>query len=99
MVPADGQGRVDAREAAAALGKRQLNRVLIEGGGEVAAAFLGAGLVDRVTSYQAGLLLGADSRSAVGPLGLEKLGFAPRFRLVSSRQRAGDVVETWHRAA
>jgi diaminohydroxyphosphoribosylaminopyrimidine deaminase/5-amino-6-(5-phosphoribosylamino)uracil reductase len=72
---------------------------LVEGGGEVAAAFLKAGLIDRVTSYQAGVLLGADSRSAVGPLGLEKLGFAPRFRLVSSRSLAGDVVETWHRAA
>jgi hypothetical protein len=35
----------------------------------------------------------------VGPLGLEKLGFAPRFRLVSSRQLTGDVVETWYRAA
>jgi hypothetical protein len=44
-------------------------------------------------------LLGADSRSAVGPLGLEKLGFATRFHLVSARQLAGDVVETWHHAA
>ncbi|MFI5032895.1 MAG: RibD family protein, partial [Reyranellales bacterium] len=74
-------------------------RVLVEGGGEVAAAFLKAGLVDRLTSYQAGLLMGADSRSAVAPLGLEKLGFAPRFTLVSSRALGGDVVETWHRAA
>jgi diaminohydroxyphosphoribosylaminopyrimidine deaminase/5-amino-6-(5-phosphoribosylamino)uracil reductase len=98
-VQADQRGRVDVRAAAEALGERELTRVLIEGGGEVAAAFLGAGLVDRVTSYQAGLLLGGDSRSAVGPLGLEKLGFAPRFRLVSSRPLAGDVVETWHRAA
>jgi diaminohydroxyphosphoribosylaminopyrimidine deaminase / 5-amino-6-(5-phosphoribosylamino)uracil reductase len=76
-----------------------LNSVLIEGGGEVAAAFLKAHLVDRLTCYQAGLLMGADSRSAVAPLGLEKLDFAPRFTLVSSRPLAGDVVETWHRAA
>jgi diaminohydroxyphosphoribosylaminopyrimidine deaminase/5-amino-6-(5-phosphoribosylamino)uracil reductase len=99
VVEADRGGRVDVRAAAEALGKRQLRCVLIEGGGAVAAAFLGAGLVDRVTAYQAGLLLGADSRSAVAPLGLEKLGFAPRFALVSSRALEGDVVETWHRAA
>ena len=93
------QGRVDVAAVAQELGRRKLTRILVEGGGEVASAFLGAGLIDRVTSYQAGLLLGADSRSAVGPLSLEKLGFAPRFRLVSSRLLAGDVVETWHRAA
>jgi diaminohydroxyphosphoribosylaminopyrimidine deaminase/5-amino-6-(5-phosphoribosylamino)uracil reductase len=98
-VASDEQGRVDVRAAAQALGERRLTRVLIEGGGEVAAAFLKADLVDRVTSYRAGLLLGADSRSAVGPLALEKLGFAPRFTLVSSRIVVGDTLETWHRAA
>jgi diaminohydroxyphosphoribosylaminopyrimidine deaminase/5-amino-6-(5-phosphoribosylamino)uracil reductase len=98
-VAANEQGRVDVRAAAEALGQRRLLRVLIEGGGEIGSAFLNAGLVDRVTSYQAGLLMGADSRSAVGPMGLEKLGFAPRFSLVSSRVVGGDVVETWHREA
>jgi diaminohydroxyphosphoribosylaminopyrimidine deaminase/5-amino-6-(5-phosphoribosylamino)uracil reductase len=98
-VASNAQGRVDIPAAARALGERRLTRVLIEGGGEVAAAFLKASLVDRVTSYQAGLLMGADSRSAVAPLGLEKLDFAPRFTLVSSRPLGGDVVETWHRAA
>jgi diaminohydroxyphosphoribosylaminopyrimidine deaminase/5-amino-6-(5-phosphoribosylamino)uracil reductase len=98
-VAADADGRVDIAAAVRVLGERRLTRVLIEGGGVIAAAFLKAGLVDRVTSYQAGLLLGADSRSAVAPLGLEKLGSAPRFRLVSSRSLNGDAVETWHREA
>ena len=98
-VASNEQGRVDVRAAAGALGDRRLTRVLIEGGGDVAATFLTADLVDRVTSYRAGLLLGADSRSAVGPLELQKLGFARRFNLVCSRIAGGDVVETWHRAA
>lgn len=97
-VASNAQGRVDILSAARALAERRLTRVLIEGGGEVAATFLKANLVDRLTSYRAGLLLGADSRSAVAPLGLEKLDFAPRFTLVSSRPLGGDVVETWHRA-
>jgi diaminohydroxyphosphoribosylaminopyrimidine deaminase/5-amino-6-(5-phosphoribosylamino)uracil reductase len=98
-VASNAQGQVDIVTAARTLGERRLTRVLIEGGGEVAAAFLKASLVDRLTCYQAGLLMGADSRSAVAPLGLEKLDFAPRFTLVSSRPLGGDVVETWHRAA
>jgi diaminohydroxyphosphoribosylaminopyrimidine deaminase/5-amino-6-(5-phosphoribosylamino)uracil reductase len=98
-VASNAQGRVDIAAAARTLGERRLTRVLVEGGGEVAAAFLKANLVDRLTTYQAGLLMGADSRSAVAPLGLDKLDFAPRFTLASSRPLAGDVVETWHRAA
>jgi diaminohydroxyphosphoribosylaminopyrimidine deaminase/5-amino-6-(5-phosphoribosylamino)uracil reductase len=98
-VASNAQGRVDIPAAARALGERRLTRVLIEGGGEIAAAFLNARLVDRLTSYQAGLLMGSDSRSAVAPLELQKLDFAPRFTLVSSRPLGGDVVETWHRAA
>jgi diaminohydroxyphosphoribosylaminopyrimidine deaminase/5-amino-6-(5-phosphoribosylamino)uracil reductase len=65
----------------------------------VSASFLQAGLVDGISSYRAGLVLGADSRSAVGQLALARLGFAPRFRLVSTRQLAGDTLETWRREA
>ena len=98
-VAADEHGRVDVAAAARELGRRRLHRVLVEGGGEVAAALLRSSLIDRVTSYQAGFFLGADSRSAMAALGLENLGFAARFSLVSSRVVGGDVVETWHRGA
>lgn len=90
-------GRVDVVAAAKSLGELGLTRVLIEGGGQVAAAFLKAGLIDRITHYRAGLVMGADSRSAVGPMGLDRLGFAPRFSLVSARTIDGDTVESWRR--
>jgi diaminohydroxyphosphoribosylaminopyrimidine deaminase/5-amino-6-(5-phosphoribosylamino)uracil reductase len=93
------QGRVDVAAAARALGGRGLTRVLVEGGGTVAAAFLKAGLVDRVSSYRAGLFLGADSRSAVSALGVDNLEVAPRFSLVSSRIIGKDTLETWRRAS
>jgi diaminohydroxyphosphoribosylaminopyrimidine deaminase/5-amino-6-(5-phosphoribosylamino)uracil reductase len=96
---AAGDGRVDVAAAAQALGQRGLTRVLVEGGGQVAAAFLKAGLIDRITSYRAGLVLGADGRSAVGELGFNRLDFAPRFRLVSARSLQGDTVESWTRGA
>jgi diaminohydroxyphosphoribosylaminopyrimidine deaminase/5-amino-6-(5-phosphoribosylamino)uracil reductase len=97
-VEGDADGRVDAAAAAAALGARGVTRLLMEGGGQVAAAFLKAGLVDRLTIYRGGLVLGGDSRSAVGQLGLEGLDFAPRFRLVASRVLGGDSLETWARS-
>ena len=98
-VDAGSDGRVDVAAMAQALGERGLTRVLVEGGGQVAAALLKAGLVDRVVSYRAGLALGADGRSAVGTLGLDRLDFAPRFRLVSARPLLGDTVESWTRGA
>ena len=96
-VASDSAGRVDVSAAARELGQRGLTRVLVEGGGEVAAACLKANVVDRLTIYRGGRLLGGDSRSAVGPLGLQRLDFAPRFRLVSSRAVGADTLETWHR--
>ncbi len=90
-------GRIDVLAAAQALGARGLTRVLVEGGGQVAASFLKAGLIDGISSYRAGLILGGDGRSAVGGLEIARLGSAPRFRLVSARQLQGDTLETWRR--
>jgi diaminohydroxyphosphoribosylaminopyrimidine deaminase / 5-amino-6-(5-phosphoribosylamino)uracil reductase len=97
-VDASEQGRVDIAAAAQALGKRGLTSVVVEGGAAIAASFLTAGLVDRLSIYRAGILMGADSRSAVGALGLAGLDFAPRFALVSSRIVGDDTLETWRRA-
>ena len=98
-VEATPQGRVDIAAAARALGARGLTRVVVEGGGTIAAAFLRAGVIDRVSSYRAGLFLGADSRSAVAALGIDGLDVAPRFTLVSSRAIGGDTLETWRKAS
>ncbi|MBS0539151.1 MAG: bifunctional diaminohydroxyphosphoribosylaminopyrimidine deaminase/5-amino-6-(5-phosphoribosylamino)uracil reductase RibD [Proteobacteria bacterium] len=91
--------RVDVAAAAQELGKRGLTRVLVEGGATVAAAFLKADLVDRLTVYRAGLLMGGDSRSAIAALGLVGLDFAPRFNLVSTGVVGGDTLETWRKAS
>jgi diaminohydroxyphosphoribosylaminopyrimidine deaminase / 5-amino-6-(5-phosphoribosylamino)uracil reductase len=97
--PAGPDGYVDVTLASRELGRRGLTRVLVEGGGTVAASLLRAGLIDRVSVYRAGLLLGADGRSAVGDLGLSRLDFAPRFSFVSRRVVGGDTVESWRRGA
>jgi diaminohydroxyphosphoribosylaminopyrimidine deaminase/5-amino-6-(5-phosphoribosylamino)uracil reductase len=96
-IASEGSGKVDVQLASKALGARGLTRVLVEGGGLVSAAFLKASLIDRVSVYRAGVALGGDARSAVGDLAVARLDFAPRFRLVSVRELAGDTVETWRR--
>ena len=59
----------DPHEALAELYARDRQHVFLEGGPTLAAAFLGAGLVDEVVAYVAPMLLGA-GRSAVGDLGI-----------------------------
>jgi len=59
----------DPHEALAELYARDRQHVLLEGGPTLAAAFLGAGLVDEVVAYVAPMLLGA-GLNAVGGLGV-----------------------------
>jgi diaminohydroxyphosphoribosylaminopyrimidine deaminase/5-amino-6-(5-phosphoribosylamino)uracil reductase len=60
-------GRVDVSGLLAQLYEREVRAVLLEGGGEVHAAFLEAGLVDRVAAFVAPMLLGGrHAPTAVG---------------------------------
>src|SRR5207244_714949 len=61
------EGRVDVVALLARLFERDVRAVLLEGGGETHAAFLDAGVVDRVTLFLAPLLLGG--REAPGVVG------------------------------
>jgi len=61
------EGRVDVVALLARLFERDVRTVLLEGGGETHAAFLDAGVVDRVTLFLAPLLLGG--REAPGVVG------------------------------
>lgn len=60
-------GRVDPSALLARLFEREVRAVLVEGGAETHAAFLDAGLVDRVAFFMAPLLLGG--RAAPGVVG------------------------------
>jgi diaminohydroxyphosphoribosylaminopyrimidine deaminase/5-amino-6-(5-phosphoribosylamino)uracil reductase len=79
------------------LGDEGLTRLLVEGGGRLAAALLRLRLVDRLVWMRAPLIVGGDGVPAVGAFGLGELAAAPRFTLLSSEVSAGDVVETYRR--
>jgi diaminohydroxyphosphoribosylaminopyrimidine deaminase/5-amino-6-(5-phosphoribosylamino)uracil reductase len=82
-----------------ALGDRGITRVMVEGGGRLAAALLAAGLVDRVAWFRAPLVLGGDGVPAVGGLGLGAVDEGPRFVRVSSETLGPDTVEFFAQSA
>jgi len=90
-------GRIDAAAALSALAQLGVESVLLEGGGEVAAAFLGADLVDRLEWFRAPIILGGDARAGVGPLALERLSAAARWRRLDLRLLDDDVWESFVR--
>jgi len=90
-------GQIAPAAALAALGERGLTRVFCEGGGTLAASLMTAGLADRLATFQAGLMLGAEGRPAIGALGLDRLVDAPRYRLETVRRIGADTLSLWSR--
>jgi diaminohydroxyphosphoribosylaminopyrimidine deaminase/5-amino-6-(5-phosphoribosylamino)uracil reductase len=79
----------------AALGERGLTRVLIEGGAQIAAAFLKARQVDRLVWMRASGILGGDALAAIADLGLDQLSAMPQFERSSAQPVGGDYLETY----
>ncbi len=70
---------VDAASALAALGRRGMTRVLVEGGAQLASALLRADLVDRIAWFHAPAVMGGDGWPAVQAFGVKTLGEMPCF--------------------
>jgi len=98
-VAADDAGEIDLGGALAALGQRGLTRLLVEGGGRLAAALLAADLVDRIAWFRAPSIIGGDGTAAVAAFGVAALAAAPRFERLSIEAVGEDVLETLGRAA
>jgi len=89
--------RVDAGDALRQLAAAGLTRILCEGGGQLAAGLIRAGLVTDVVAYTAGKLIGQEGLAALGPLGLARLGDAPAFDLAETARLGADVMTRWTR--
>jgi diaminohydroxyphosphoribosylaminopyrimidine deaminase / 5-amino-6-(5-phosphoribosylamino)uracil reductase len=96
-VKAVGDGRPELEAALQALRSEGLERVLVEGGGQVAGAFLRCGLVDRIEWFRAPVVLGAEGRPGIGALAVGELADAPRFRRTEVRPVGADLWETYER--
>jgi diaminohydroxyphosphoribosylaminopyrimidine deaminase/5-amino-6-(5-phosphoribosylamino)uracil reductase len=93
----DTAGRIDLADMLRRLGERGVTRLLVEGGGRLAAELLRVGLVDRLVWLHAPLLLGGDGVPSVNALGLEALEAAPGFDLLSSETVGPDLLSTYRR--
>jgi diaminohydroxyphosphoribosylaminopyrimidine deaminase/5-amino-6-(5-phosphoribosylamino)uracil reductase len=97
-VSRDEMGALDARAVLSALADQGITRLMIEGGGDVAASFLREGLVDRAVWYRAAKVIGGDGVSAISPFADGALAERPTFRLIRSRTIGRDRVDAFERA-
>ena len=80
-----------------ALGAAGLTRVLVEGGGHLAACLIRADLVDRLRWFRAAGIMGGDGISAVAAYGVDELAMMRRFRRAGIRTMGDDILESYLR--
>ena len=80
-------------------GKRGITRLLVEGGGHLAAALLRENLVDRIAWFRAPTVLGGDGLPVTAAFGVDRPIEAPRFERVSTIPCGDDTLETFARPA
>lgn len=83
IVP-EADGKVCLKRLMEILGEREITSVLIEGGGEVNASAIAAGVVDKVMCFIAPKLIGGqDAPGPIGGEGISSLSDAPHLQRVS----------------
>jgi diaminohydroxyphosphoribosylaminopyrimidine deaminase/5-amino-6-(5-phosphoribosylamino)uracil reductase len=96
MLPAgEGSSSVSLVEMMNSAQRAGVTSMMIEGGGQLAASFVRAGLVDRIEWFRAPVLLGGDGRPCLGELGLEALDMAPQFVRTGVREVGPDLWESY----
>jgi diaminohydroxyphosphoribosylaminopyrimidine deaminase / 5-amino-6-(5-phosphoribosylamino)uracil reductase len=91
----DAGGGRNPRSVLRELGRRSIQSVLVEGGANVAGAFLDAGLVNKVSFFIAPMIIGGrDAPSAIAGHGAEKIADAANLQDVEITNRGRDVEVT-----
>ena len=91
----DGHGRVSPLQLLRRARAEGLGSLFLEGGGQLAASFLKAGLVDRLLWFRAPIIIGGDGVPVVADLGFDTLDGLIRWRLEHSELLGEDVLESW----
>ncbi len=84
-------GHADPRAVVRRLAREGLSDVLLEGGGELAAAWLRAGVVDELHWLVSARLLGGDARPALGPLAVRRLADSLVVEVTALRRIGDDI--------
>ena len=91
----DGFGHPDIEIALKMIAKRGITRVLVEGGGRLAAALLRAKQVDRLAWFRAPSMIGGDGYPVARPFGVDDLANMPIFQRDRVIELGDDVLETY----
>ena len=94
-VAPDAQARPDLHAILTELSKRNVTRLLVEGGATVHAAFLDARLADALEVFTAPVLLGAGGHDGIDALRASGVKDAPGFTLQSVRKFGIDLLESY----
>ncbi|MEM0985653.1 MAG: RibD family protein [Pseudomonadota bacterium] len=89
------EGRVSPREVVRRAAVEGIGSIMVEGGGQVAASFLRAGLVNRIEWFTAPIIIGGDGLPAVSALQLAVMDNAPSFSLHATERIGADVLSTY----
>ena len=93
-VPLDGE-HISLADAMTALHRMGVRTLLVEGGGRLAAAFLSAGLVDRLEWFTAPKIVGGDGRPCVAALELSRMADVLVFRRTGLQELDDDLHESF----
>ena len=96
-VPTQGS-HISITEGLDALSRMGIRTLLVEGGGQLAAAFLRAGLVDTLEWFTAPILIGGDGRACVAALELGAMSQVQRWDRVLLEELGPDLHERFERA-
>jgi len=97
-LPTDADGALSLTAALHELAARGLTRILVEGGGQLAAGLVRYNLVDRIVWFRSAGIIGGDGLPAIAGFGLDALADMPRFRHTGATSLIDDVMETYVRA-
>ena len=92
-------GGVDLDAGLRALGTAGLTRLLVEGGGTIAAALLRDDLVDRIAWFHAPAIMGGDGWPSVQAFGVKALDLMPRFGRHCVTSIGNDILSVYTRQA
>ena len=95
LIAPERQGRIDLRWLLRRMGREEITRLLVEGGGEVNASFLFGGHAGRVAFFYAPKILGGrEARKAVAGGGAQRREDLLRLRNLRWRRLGEDLLLT-----
>ncbi len=89
-------GRLDLASVLAYLGDQQMNNIMVEAGGTLAAGFIKAGLVDELIVYQSPDIMGASAQAMINLPEILKMSEKIRFEYQDLRKIGRDLKLTLH---